>query len=368
MKRKAIGLIMLVLLCVAVAHTDAQELSLPTDLLFAEDIGEKTVIARIDATTFAKSIFYDAPNLRSATPIVWSPDGQKLLISQWLIESDVIQLCLITREGAFLRCLEDTPYLNGEERTNTYQHDIFSWSNDSQKVYFASIKDEIIRLIEADARTGKTLNIIHSIPVVGQDSYERGYLSWTSDMRFVGEYFGMTLSSTIPTTIHDKQRSSQQAIRSPQNMSSKLFAAHICLQISPKGSYLVAISFNGSAIYLLNRQGDIVDTLGGYEGFYGNCPVWNADEKSFLYVYDGVQRYTLATRQSTTLHRPYIENGKKSISVLYPLVPSPDGSFIAARGGYKTGDYLIAVIYPYGAVRQLSERFSYSPVWVPPLP
>lgn len=219
----------LILIFQTIGTMNAQSDQLPTDLLFAALKNGEMVILRIDAKTLVQSVFYkdSDPNVYSTMPIKWSPDGQKLLISRGLRTPYMTQLCLLTREAILLRCFGEIPHLIRDELTNENQSNLITWSADSRKVYFASVKDSSIRLIEADTETGRTLQVLHTAPITEDLGYERTFLSWTSDLNLIGENLGSSINATTQRfpIIYESESSSQQIIRPSQNLSATLFSA-----------------------------------------------------------------------------------------------------------------------------------------------
>lgn len=80
-------------------------------------------------------------------------------------------------------------------------------------------------------------------------------------------------------------------------------------------------------------------------------------------------RYSLVDQQMTPLYETGSGPDRESY-IRSPLIPSPDGNFIALSvTNMPYDDRQVAVLYPDGEIHRIPNdyRFSLYPLWVPPL-
>jgi Tol biopolymer transport system component len=397
---KTVGVLAIALVLLGLSRVvgQAQSDSLPTNLLFTaasrtqDPQKSQMMLMRIDAKTLAITPFYvDQRAAESGLrALKWSPDGRYLAIYrvEHVNASDptpkgyLWQICILTRAGLLRNCLDDSPstytissILRGQ--SDEIQPATLSWSADSQRVYFVSVAAGTLRLIEADANTGKRLNVLREYPdtVVGGD---QTLISWSIDRSHIAVGIGRQWNVIDPTT--------SQIVDLYSLVDTQVKYLEFCLQFSPKGSYLVAFTrTTNEKVVVVDMQGTILHTIdaqNGYGNLYVTCPTWQQDEGAFYFVGRAEQdelahvfRYSLAERKLTVLYHlpkrndPVTEHSKGALAPY--LAIAPDASVIAANGIDNPTSpeiFQVTVIYADGHTRSFGGNYYYAidPLWVPP--
>jgi WD40 repeat protein len=402
---KTVGVLAIALVLLGVSRVvgQARHNALPADLIFTAAVHSQSgnddsiMLVRLDAKTLTMTPFYVDTNPTKVTgwPLVWSPDGSSLAIfrSEHVRPEDpsedgyLGQICILARTGKRTVCTEDPPVYQFNGKLTENQLSTVSWSADSKRVYFVSKAGDKVRLLEADATTGKRLNVLYEYAAISLTSGGTGYwnfLSWTPDLEYVAVGLGDDLkpAGLRQQLLHNRNNRSQVNLTS---MFSTFVYSYLCLDFSPKGSYLV-IEGRGNQddelLYVLDKQGNVLHTIGpssGYGRLSVTCPTWQEDESAFVSVaasdqaLSSILRYSLVDQKLSVAYR--LPEGLPLESsqgrVIPPLALSPDGRFIAAHGidnPNPGGNRQVVVIYPDGHARAFLGDYFYTenPVWMPP--
>ena len=367
----------------AVAHFS----TLPNDLIFAgipsDSIG--AVLLRVDANTLQITLFYE-DNLSiigRINVLSWSPDRKRLAIYRSLIpdrnnfQNRIPQICIIKRDGILLQCMDELPHINPNKYGES-QIQALTWSTDSSKIYFMASDRQIsqLRLVEADAQTGKTLQTLSEFSTNAKIvwNYTLDYFAQEQREQLVSGN-SQTAFAYLPTN----------ALFQPQQgvdlLNRSAYFDRLCPETSPTGQYFVIMGGEApiDKFTIFNRQGQIAFRV-SFPSFpdleIESCPSWQQDEQSLYFRGNTssdetarIFRYSLQDNRLTVFYRI-----SDTLSLNKPgyggslgrLQISPDGQFIAAQsteGGI--------VVYPADGERiqitheSLSEASS--PLWVPPL-
>lgn len=380
--------------------------TLPNDLLFVPTItGEggyfaRNTIMRVDAATLAVSPFYIDDDAWELLPLSWSSQGDLLVIYRIMVgdkaysySSSPRQLCILDRSGELQRCFDDAPPMHYAGRPVDWQsYYPVVWGSNGQTIYFETEYPNAEspygygrRLVEASVLTGETLRVIYDYP----DPYQ---VTMSPDLNHISVGFGEEWGGgSNPAYVFNLTTGTRLDV--PYFVPANTVLSWGCQPFSPHGSYFTAKAWydparyapsqslpydDGYLLLILDTQGTIQGTIGQPEGpdtlRYQDCPAWQSDEQAVFfyadnYEHQALMRYTLANQQITTLyelgwnagHEPYVYS---------PLIPSPDGAYVALTVSDEPGgDRLVAVLYPDGEIYRIPSpyRFGLYPLWVPPL-
>jgi hypothetical protein len=402
MKRLYFLTFMLLLGLSSPATTVAQsEQRLPSDLLFSVASEDSLsapfdTLVRMDAQTLHNSTFF-VDSSASIRALSWSPQARLLAILRNR-HTDEVEICVIARSGQLQTCFEDTisQYALGE----LAQDYTVTWSTDEQRVSFIAEHSRILSLIEGDALTGKTRQIIYQLPQTYGEIPP--HIHWTPSLDSVAIYQGRYPYISDYSELIEIRRVTLVDLQSGRETElnthiPELGYLSFCEGFSPSGDYLVArvyideylpdfIAANPilSALVVVGKGGRLVSTidlgqLSQYELNWAHCPAWQAQEDSFYFLagsWDNdpatvdktsIFRYSLLSNELMELKRFGPETGPGFPSD--PLIPSPDGTSIAFQFKDASAMSEIAVLLPGGEIVRFNEPYSRGayPLWIPSL-
>lgn len=386
----------------ASSHLSAQPGSqIPSDLFFSTSSegglsAPLDTLVRVDSQTLQPAPFF-VDKKSSIRAVSWSSQTQLLAILRNRHKEEV-EICVIDRSGQLQTCFEDTisQYALGE----LAQDYTVTWSTDEQRVYFIAEHNRILRLVEGDVLTGKTLRIVYQLPQTYGEVPP--HIHWTPSLDSVAIYQGRYPYISDYSELIEIRRVTLVDLQSGRETElnthiPELGYLSFCEGFSPSGDYLVArvyideylpdfIAANPilSALVVVGKGGRLVSTidlgqLSQYELNWAHCPAWQAQEDSFYFLagsWDNdpatvdktsIFRYSLLSNELMELKRFGPETGPGFPSD--PLIPSPDGTSIAFQFKDASGMSEIAVLLLGGDILRFNEPYSRGayPLWIPRL-
>lgn len=393
-RTKFIALIVCFGLLLMVGAAQAQTPVPSTDLLFAALRAEPkgAILVRVDTESWTTTLFHADTELLIGriVPLHWSPDGQSLAVLRYVIpdpndlHNHFWQVCVLSRTGVLIRCMDEpawfAPNHHGESQAQA-----LTWSADSTKLYYvaADAEREVLRFVEAEARTGRTLRVLSEY--VGAQLVWSPTLDYRVEVRWQ-ETLGMERLSIEYQRLTPAPQSAQRTDLSSQFVSSGYFY-RLCPDTSPSGTYFVALGGLNweDRFILLNRQGQVTKRLAfpiARDAENTSCPSWQPDEQAFYFRAKSLTdplayifRYSLPDEQLTIFYRfPERLHGMDypDYRVDYPAYGgsisgvrvSPDGRFVAAMGMERA-----IITYPPEGERILvgwEYAEASDPLWFPP--
>jgi hypothetical protein len=341
------------------------------------------------ATGEYRNLFTDQhlKNVNALRALQWSPDGNLLAIGRFEeIDGGVgngeqkflSQICVLTKQGALQTCAEDSPFDPQYSGVENQAH-VVTWSADGSSIYFVIRENDTLRLVEADASTGKRKRSVYELDLTGLEIYP--LVHWTPDLDYMlvgaGNDQGVYVAYTVSLA------NSRQYPLAPQERGLKTTPRIACPQFSPQGSYVAMLDYpNNSSSFpqildIVDKQGGVIHRIDGAQvpGLRSvNCGIWAADESAFYFpatVNDSGDRatarwyrYTLAT-QNIALFYEAQPNADGSLD---PISISPDDgrTVILPRQPVEAGRLSIVYAGTATIFDFPFSRFAY-PLWVPPL-
>lgn len=394
-----VSLSLLVVVLIATTQVKAQHPKLMASLVLAAATSDEKrseslmSLVQVDPETLRLVPFYDDSKAaeNGLWPLSWSPNGEQLLFyrsehtnpNDPFITGYTQQLCTLTKTGEFIGCFDAAPY-HPFTGGSAYQLDTITWTADSLNVFYVTRTDNMLRLIEVNAKSGKEVNVIHEQQFLNAGTGYPNFLSWTSDLTLLGSGFAEPSDSEsfnpeliYRTQINGKVTITRKAMRGVLDSFKEPF---VCLNFSPLGTYISVLA-RGNApleaghfqdLYLLDTQLNIIVHLDENNGFgrlnYG-CPVWQPHEESFVFVtrhpddiYIQMYKYTIKDRILTLIYNHPPEADLAMI--INFLTVSPDGQFVAGVARDNVGGQ-VKVLLPDGKLYPLLGDYSYTqhPVW-----
>jgi hypothetical protein len=323
--------------------------ALPTDLLFttiSRGTSLFTSLMHIDPKTLQIFPFYvdDGSLVR---PLSWSPTGDLLaILRKSSIDSDYLELCLVTQAGVLQSCFEDR--IASHMFRDRGQDYMVTWSEDGRYVYFVTDYDHFhwneftsddwgASLVKAKVATGQTQQVLYQTQVVVHRPPPP--LFWTKNLHYLLLYQQGRFSSTA----FDLWQSTE--ITLPQEIAD-MGRLEFCPQFSPQGQYLMAHASLNDALtgwVLVTPEGRAVQTVGSDKlqqaGIdWMDCPVWQSDEAAFYFLgglQDGANlfKYVLVDDTIVKVKQLYPPDPPDpAFTGLYPQMPmrlAPDDATLA---------------------------------------
>jgi hypothetical protein len=249
---------------------------------------------RVDAQTLQMSSFYvdEGSWIR---PLSWSSTGDLLAILRApSIDSDYLELCVITWEGVLQSCFEDKIVRFAfRERGQNY---MVTWSEDGRYLYFVTDYGQYHRaydvieswgasLVEVDVATGKIHRMLYQTEAANQPP---PMIYWTEDLHYLESF----PAGEAPKVIDLWQNNELPLPQEIADMGHLMF----CAQFSPQDQYLTARTYQDnvfSGFALVSPEGQLVQTLKrnaleqvGID--WADCPVWQSDDTAF-YILGGIE-------------------------------------------------------------------------------